>query len=453
MQKLFGVVLALTVVNPETALAQELLPLMSVEADLSDFGIETPEDVLRGQVSVAYAPDGARLHVYFLRDSLRSSRPTPPEPVLPEPLTGELVLPTDELKALWVWNTRELLDEQPARDVFLDFVEEEGIDRIFLYLPAAEGTRPESGFIPFDGAELGPLIAALRSRGALAYALDGDPDYALPEHHEGVVRTVRRVAEHNASTPAEQHFLGVRYDVEPYLVRGFQGPRQVEILSDFVSLVSKVSRAAREADLKVGVDIPFWFDAMDEETGQPFLAFLNGERDSVLGHLMTLVDDMAIMDYRTQAHGPDGALIHASGELGAAEAAGVGIFVGVETTLLLDEDLFTFRGPARLGLPTRPEVRWIVLESRAETGHRVWFVEGAEALDRLAEQTRGSSLRYWSAGRPARVAGDKQSFARLGKEAFETETRQIRAHLGKHPAYLGLALHDYLGLKALLGGR
>jgi hypothetical protein len=445
--------LVMTIAIPATGEAQELLPLMSSDTDLADFGIEAPEDVLRGQVSVAYAPDGARLHVYFLRDSLRSSRPVPSTLTLPEPPTEDLVLSSDELRALWVWNTRELIDNRSKREVFLDFVERQRIDRIFLYLPAAEGTRPESGFIPFDGAELGPLLAELRSRGALAYALDGDPDYALPEHHEGVVRTVRRVAEHNASTPPEQHFLGVRYDVEPYLVRGFQGPRQVEILSGFVTLVSKVASVAREAGLKVGVDVPFWFDSMDEETGQPFSAVLHGKRDTVLGHLMTLVDDMAIMDYRTQAYGRDGALLHASGELSAAQSAGVGIFIGVETTVLLDEDLFTFRGPARLGIPALPEVRWIVLESRAHGGERIWFVEGAEALDRLAERTRGSTLRHWSAGRPARVAGDKQSFARLGRDAFDTETGQIRAHLGSHPAYLGLALHDYLGLKTLLGGR
>ena len=428
--------------------------LLSVDVDLGDYGLADLDGVKRGRVSLVHRPDGPALSVYFLRDG---TAPTPPEFSTPDIPSGsvprgpERSAPT--LRALWVWNTDQLLTHNAERVAFLDFVRRRGVDRVFLQLPPAHGRVPRAGFVPFDGALMGPLLAELRSLGALVYALDGDPAYAEQGRHEGVLRTVRRIVEHNRAAPPEQRFHGVRYDIEPYLTRGFQGPRRAEILDGYVTLVARIAEEATAADLAFGVDIPFWLELPDEESGRALSAELDGRQATVLEHVLSQVDDLAIMDYRTQADGPNGAIAHAQAELALAVAAGVGIFVGVETTRLYDEDLYTFRGDGREGLPDTSSGTWVVLERAPEGGTRLWLVRGPHALRSIAERTSGSTLFHWPAGRPAQVLGDRLSYYGLGPELMDAETTRVLGALAEEPAFLGLAFHDYLGLRALLEGR
>lgn len=432
--------------------AQEPLPLISVDADLEAYGMDRAEEVRRGRLSIAYHTDGPRLAVYYLRDDPIQPRVTYPDPPpIPEPYAGPTIKPRQ--KAMWVWTTERILRDEGERTAFLDFVERQGITRVFLYLASAAGERPSAGFIPFSGEELGPLLAQLRERGALAYALDGDRDYVLEENHPGVLRTVRRLVEHNRTAPPEQRFYGVRYDIEPYLAPGFQGPRRQELLDGYVELLAGVAEIAAEGDLAVAVDVPFWFDAPDEKTGEHLEATLDGERAPILEHVMSLVDDLAVMDYRTDAFGPNGALAHAHGELRLAEEEGVDVFIGVETVRLVDEDLHTFGGPIREGLPEDADARWLVLEEDTEGTTRIWLVDGEEALAELRSRVAGARLvRRWPAGRPTRVAADAQSFHDHGPETMREVTSEIVRRLLGSPAFAGLAFHDYRGLRRLLSG-
>ena len=429
--------------------AQESTALLGVDAELGDYGLADLGNVMRGRISLVHDPAGDRIELQFVR----STEVATPPPFAPsEAIERPSAAPTESgLKAMWVWNTAELIQDRRERDAFLTFVETQGIERVFLYLPAGEGERPSAGYIPFDGSALAPLLAALHARGALTYALDGDPDYVREENRAGVLRTVRRVAEHNDTHRPEGRFLGVRYDIEPYLVRGFQGPQRAQILGDYVRLLADVAEVAHEAGLVVGVDLPFWFDASDEETGEPFEADLDGVRRPVLDHVMAAVDDVAIMAYRTDALGPDGVVKHASGELALGRASGVGVFVGVETTLIHDEELFTFSGHARIGLPTLRDAAWVFLEDRGESRVKVWLARGEQAIAALERQTPDvAALRYWFAGQPISLPGDRLSFYSLGPDAMETMTDQIVLQFGQDSAFLGLAFHDYRGLSALL---
>ncbi len=447
-----SLLVAVAISTPPVAVrGQEAIPLISVEVDLAAYGIDGPREVRRGRVSIVYAPEGVRLGIYYLRDTPTAPRITYRDPPpTPDPTPSATRLDTRQT-ALWVWNTAELIRNLDERAAFLDFIETQAITRVFLYLAAAEGTRPSAGYIPFSSDEIGPLVAELRARGALTYALDGDRDYVLEENHAGVYRTVGRLVAHNLAVAPEQRFYGVRYDIEPYLAPGFQGPRRAELLDGYVELIAGVSRIAKEGGLAVAVDIPFWFDAPDEESGRYLEAVLDGKRGSVLEHLMSVVDDIAIMDYRTNAQGPDGALAHAYNELKMGAAMGVDVFVGVETVRLVDEDLHTFSGPVAEGLPTRSGVRWLVLEQGEDGRTRIWLIDSEEALAEVAVRTAGARvLRHWPAGRPIRVAADKQSFHNLGRDRMTDVTAEVVRHLIGEPAFVGLAFHDYRGLRALL---
>jgi hypothetical protein len=254
--------------------------------------------------------------------------------------------------------------------------------------------------------------------------------------------------------PPEQRFHGVRYDVEPYLLPGFPGPRRAGILADYVRLIEAVSGAARAAELAVGVDIPFWLDGRDEVTGARFEALLDGRPTSVLSRILELADDVAVMAYRTFADGPDGVLAHTREELARAARDGVDVFVGIETTRLADERRYTFRGEGGSGLPPLAEAPWVVLEEREGASARVWLAQGAEALGALAEATGGAaSLRHWIAGTPVPLPGAVLSFYSLGAEAMLRMADEVLAGLGGSAAFRGIAYHDYVGLRTLLEGR
>lgn len=431
--------------------AQHVLPLLGTEVDLDAFGIEGAANVGRGRLSIVYVPDGPRLVTYYLRtDPVRPRVEPPAPPTYPEPLDDAVA--TRET-ALWVWNTAEILAEPQEQDHFLDFIGERGITKVFLYLPPASGQRAASGFIPFDGAAMGGLLARLHARGAGAYALDGDRYYVLEENHEGVFRTVRDIVAHNQSVPPEQRFHGVRYDIEPYLVPGFQGARRQALLDGYVRLIAGAGEIAKAGGLAMAVDVPFWFDSPDEETGERMMATLNGRSAPVLEHVMEHVDDIAIMDYRTAALGPNGAVVHAQGELELGEKAGVDVYVGVETVDLPDEDLVTFFGPSDEGLPPHAEARWVVLEGGHDGAARLWIVDSEEALATLTDRTSGARvIRHWAAGRPARVSAAAQTFHELGPERMQEVTSEIVRYLAPSPAFVGLAYHEYRTLRDLLGG-
>ena len=444
-------------VMPAAAAGQQPVPLLGARARLADFGLTVASDVLRGRVSVAHTPGGPVLGVYFLRDHPRPA-PASPEgaaepPVVPDagPEAGVgLVRP----EGLWVWNTRSLLADAEAKATFLAFVDRHRFARIFLQLPAAPDQRVEAGFVPFDGVAVGALVESLAQLGARVYALDGDPSYALEENHAGVFRTVDRVLEHNRQAASGQRFFGVRYDVEPYLAPGFQGPRRQELLDGYVALVAGLSRRAHAGGLALGVDLPFWLDGADEETGEPLAAVLHGERRTVLDHVLAHVDDVAVMDYRTDPTGMDGSVAHARAELEAAAATGTGVMVAVETETLVDEELYTFSGTGWSGLPA-DSGRWIVLTPETGDDVRLWFVDGPAARAELADALAGAgkdlaTVRHWPAGRPALVPADKQSFRGLGSDRMRRETAREAAALARYPAFLGLAYHNYESLRLLL---
>jgi hypothetical protein len=453
---LVGLVVIAVAAGP--LVGQDIERPLSAEVRLEDFGVGRADFILRGQLSVAYTSKGPKLSVAFLRDVPPAvlGPSTEARPPAPGPSGGAAAAPA-RARALWVWSTRELLADDTARSAFLDFVARRRITRVYLALPPAKGRAPDAGFVPFDGAALAPLIVALRKGGAEVDALDGDPAYALGPNHEGVLRTVARVVDYNRSAEPAARFHGVHYDIEPYLLPGFQGPAREDILESYLELLDGLAREAHRGDLAVGVDVPFWLDAPFGETGRPLEAVHRGVQRTVLEQILSMVDEVTVMDYRTAALGPDGAVAHAVGEITAASGSGVKVWVGLETGPIADEDVVTFGPEPAAGGPRQTGGASVAVEVLGQGRVRVWLVPAGGGATLSADLERegrdAASLLYWPVRAVTRVPGTKLSFHDLDASHLESAADTLAAHLRSLPAFAGLAYHDYASLRKLLAGR
>ncbi len=380
-----------------------------------------------------------------------SAEAAPPKPTGAAAAQGHRTLH----KSTWVWNTAELIAEPTCRDSLIKFLVGEGFDQVYLQLVEGSEAVGPPGEIAFDESDFRSLIAAFSVAGIDVFALDGYARYALPEYHEGVLRTVDRVINYNKSAEENERFFGIRYDIEPYLLPGFHGPSQESIVGSFLDVVAEMSVRSRRAGLVFGVDIPFWYDARSRYLGEPITAVYGGERKPVSHHVIDLVDEIAIMAYRTSAYGADGVIRHSSDELAYATGVGKHVLVAVETHPLPDEVLIEVEGEPRPGLPDSLAGQAVVMYSEGDSVRTV-FVDRASAAAGLVQagaDAESDAALWWPVKRRIPVPASKLTFADLGVDRLYTVMDQALQELATYPAFTGYAIHHAGSLADLHGSR
>jgi hypothetical protein len=233
-------------------------------------------------------------------------------------------------RALWVWDPGPLLSDASARRQFLEFCRVQAIDIAWLHVArSAGGSRLQH---EDDWREL--LQDAHRSAVKI-HALDGDPAYVLRERHYVVLDLVDTIIRFNRESSPDQRFDGIHLDNEPHLLAGWQLPSvRVRLLTEYLELNARVQRVVRaEGGLEYGVDIPFWWQDRDEQSGTAIGdVMFDGVRKAASFHILDLVDNVGIMDYRNVAGGDDGIIAHARALLEYGKGTTAKVFVGVETS-------------------------------------------------------------------------------------------------------------------------
>ncbi len=235
--------------------------------------------------------------------------------------------------------------------------------------------------------------------------------------------------------------MGIRYDIEPYLLPGFGGVRRTQILQQYLSIVAASRALAAQAGLVYGVDIPAWSD----ERNAFFEPVAEVEGRPVSELIIDIVDNVGIMDYRTQAYGADGTIAHAQSELRYAAGVGKQIFLGLETVELPDETDFAFSSQGSGGS------RMVVEQIDDERARVSWIAE--EAWDRLGSQrktTTGTVILRES--RATDVPSSKLSFARYGRSELEVVIEQTALELQEFESLYGFAIHSYESYRPWLEG-
>jgi hypothetical protein len=357
-------------------------------------------------------------------------------------------------QALWVWNTAEILASKEVQQDLLRFLPRHGFTRIFLQLPEGKSRGGVPGEITLDAEKLRPLLASLNLGGVAVSALDGFKNYALPEWHDGVLRTVENIIRYNRESEPSERFAGIHYDVEPYLIKGFGGPRRQTFLQAYLELLEKIAGKTKPSQTPFGVDIPFWYDAADELTGKPVSILFRGAAKPASEHVIDLVDEVAIMDYRTAAYGADGVIAMAQDELAYASKQGKPVFIGLETTELPDEELLEFSGVPSGELHRRvPNSRFVVMVP-APIAAKLYVVSPAQWPALRGElESNGinlASLLWWPIRTATLVPGHKLTFSGLGVSQLRQTMAEAQAELGQFSSFAGFALHDYLGYRRLL---
>lgn len=382
-----------------------------------------------------------------------------PLPPLPAPLPDEV--PARQLeKATWLWNTVDLLADQAYATEVLDFLEDHGFDNVFLQLPGIPGADRILGEVPLDVDSLRPLLGAFNARGIKVYALDGFTRYALPEYHAGVLKTIDHVARYNASVSPAERFFGIRYDIEPYLLPEFHGPGRDRVLTDLLDITRMSVERTHQAGMVYGADIPFWYDALSEETSERVTVTYDGANKPASEHLIDLVDNIAIMDYRTTAYGADGTVRHGTGEMEYADAVGKPVFVGLETFPLPDETLLDFRGEPQIGLPSEaPAGSYVVVGMSGDSVHAALVAEPARGPERRGELVRWmdangmvwADVAWWPIDRRVEVPASKITFAGQDPAQLERVMEATTEAFQHYEAFAGFAIHfvrsymDFLG--------
>jgi hypothetical protein len=357
-------------------------------------------------------------------------------------------------KALWVWNTEEILINRELKQDLLRFLQGQGFTRIFLQLPEGKNSGSIPGELTLDPDKLRPFLKALNGIGVAVSALDGFKNYALPEWHDGVLRTIENVIRYNQESAPLERFSGIHYDVEPYLIKGFAGPRRQAFLQGYLELLDKIVQKTKPSQTHFGVDIPFWYDTADELTGKPIPIAFRGVSKSASEHVIDLVDEVAIMDYRTAAYGADGVIAMAQDELTYASKRGKTVFVGLETTELPDEELIEFSGAPSSDLIRKvPNSRFVVLVPGKDSATlrlvspSHWLVLHSELEARGIDLV---SLLWWPVRGNTLVPGHRLTFFRLGAAQMHQTMVEAQRELSHFSSFSGFAVHDYVGYRRLL---
>ena len=166
------------------------------------------------------------------------------------------------------------------------------------------------------------------------------------------------------------------------------------------------------------------------------------------------MDDVALMDYRTEVGGLNDVVAHARGELIHASAKGKRVFVGLETEPLPDETIMIFRGEQLPGWPSTMQALSYISLAGGNDGVVVTVVpsSGLQAYRNLLESMHIDPSRafFWPIARQYRVEGNKLSFAALGTGPLSKVIRESEPELASYPAFAGFAIHHYGSYRRLL---
>jgi hypothetical protein len=237
--------------------------------------------------------------------------------------------------SMWEWKNGDATDAIKRKEL-LGFCKEQKIERIFLQLDY-DWSSTKDGVITcnlFHSKEIHQFLGEANKMGIKVDALDGAGKFALKEWHPFVLSQLDAILAFNKEGKPGEQYNGVHYDIEPYGMKGFQDNR-VSICQQYLDLVSALEDKIKQSHQKfiLGLAIPMWYNTNRDDNGNLLYNITwNNSTKTMDQHILDLVDEIAIMDYRTKALGNNGAIYHAQGEIKYADSVHKKVWIGLETS-------------------------------------------------------------------------------------------------------------------------
>ena len=245
------------------------------------------------------------------------------------------VLVTARPRVMWVWSTAELIASPTECDRLFTACHAHDVELLWIQVPYSLASQDELLRCHIDQPQsLRRFLRQAHTSGIAIHAMDGSPEFSVRHRHATPLAVIDAVVEFNQAGQSQERFDGVHFDNEPYLLLGWSNHRQREsILHDLMTLNVECQRRCRQAGLQFGVDLPFWWSALDHETGESVgVVTFDSERKSAAYHCIDRLDNVGIMNYRDRADGADGMLAHGLPLLRYAERVdNAAVFMGIET--------------------------------------------------------------------------------------------------------------------------
>jgi hypothetical protein len=250
--------------------------------------------------------------------------------------------PDDQAKskprALWVWQTEQLLNDSQKRSELFEFCIAENVGVIWLQLLYEIRTSTDGSpakCVIRQPQNFRRLLREAHQASVKVHALDGYPEFALQEYHSIPIAVMQSLLAFNAeSENKEEKFDGAHFDNEPYSLSGWQSPEiRKEIMTEFLVLNQHCQQLAdTQRNFEFGIDIPVWWHQTAKDADPTIAAFaFDGTTQSLAAHCLEIVDNLGIMDYRDHALGADGIVEHAQPILEISSRKRTPIYVGLET--------------------------------------------------------------------------------------------------------------------------
>lgn len=231
-------------------------------------------------------------------------------------------------RALWVWKTPKLLQDADNQKQLSAFCRRLQITDLFVQVPYTY----DDGVVVVEHVDaLHRFLRKARGTGLTVHALDGAPEYVLPAHHPRMFAMIEALDRFNKAGGDAARFDAVHLDNEPYILDDWKDlSRRQAIITAFVSLNRELRRRVNAADMVYGIDIPFWFDVVDDDGEPRFMVKSEGASRPLLDVLFECVQNVGIMSYRDRIIGPNGAVALCQREFELGRQNGVDVFAAIE---------------------------------------------------------------------------------------------------------------------------
>ncbi|MEK7791428.1 MAG: hypothetical protein AAB309_07370, partial [Deltaproteobacteria bacterium] len=372
-------------------------------------------------------------------------------------------------KAIWLWHTARQLKNKKVRKELYAFCKKEGVNLIFFQIQQTLKKWPGGGYqvILQDEDALRDFISGANKFGIEVHALDGFSRFALEPWHEKVYAGIRAIIDYNKRVSPKERFTGIHHDNEPYLIPGYWGTIREEVMREYLKLCEVSQKMVRDSGLHnfvFGVDIPFWYEEANFDYDVPVEVTWRGVRKPASFHLIDIVDNVGIMDYRTKAFGADGTIIHGRDEIAYANRVEKKILIGLETYPLPHEIFAVFRHNrlaelSDLTQKIRNDPRQLFMFVDQHEGLGILYLRRfREDLKDTPEQMARDIIRLRIDGNQTiyrteigvDVLSSKLSFAGMDADYFLEIYEDTFNYFSKEPSFAGMAIHYYETYRELM---